>query len=281
MSRELLKLVIAECSDEGSRSNITTALYCKIAEYLEMPEPEPVAYCYAWIDEDGDEVNRLGFTVPSEGFDAIPLYTSTPDQSARIAEYLEMPEPEPVASINGWYGGYPTIRIINGAVLPAGMALYKTPPDQSARIAELEKDNNITHENLAWYMAKYYEHLTIIAELEQQLEIERMRLVGCGVAALSNTDESVKARINSLSPFWSASYGDVCAAVDREMALRQQLAALQAKREPLSDAEIQHIADKHLCAAAQFIGAGELWIDGTENFARAIEAAHGIGVNHE
>ena len=56
---------------------------------------------------------------------------------------------------------------------------------------------------------------------------------------------------------------------------------LQSAREPLSDAEIQHIADKHLCATAQFIGAGELWIDGTENFARAIEAAHGIGSNND
>jgi len=97
MSRELLKLVIAECSDEGIRSNITTKLY------------------------------------------------------GAITEYLEMPEPEPVASINGWYGGYPTVCSINGAVLPVGMALYPHAParlplqtphttqiDQSARIAEFE-----------------------------------------------------------------------------------------------------------------------------------------------
>ena len=106
MSRELLKLVIAECSDEGSRSNITTALYCEIAEYLEMPEPGPVA------------------------------------------------------SINGWYGGYPTVCSINGAVLPVGMALYPHAParlplqpphttqiDQSARIAEL--DMNVLDKNAA------------------------------------------------------------------------------------------------------------------------------------
>lgn len=168
MSRELLKRVIEECGDGESRSNITTDLYCEITEYLEMPEPEPVAYCFAWVDEDGDEVNRLGFTVPSEGFDAIPLHTTPPDQSTRIAE------PEPVARINGWYGGYPTVCSINGAVLPVGMALYPHAParlplqppqiDQSARIAELEKDNNITHKNLAWYMEKYHEHLAIIAE---------------------------------------------------------------------------------------------------------------------
>lgn len=67
--------------------------------------------------------------------------------------------------------------------------------------------------------------------LVEELEIERMRLAGCGVAAMSNTDESVKARINNLSPFWSASYGDVCAAVDREMSLRKELEALKSKIE--------------------------------------------------
>jgi len=39
-----------------------------------------------------------------------------------------MPEPGAVASINGWYGGYPTICSINGAVLPVGMALYPHAP---------------------------------------------------------------------------------------------------------------------------------------------------------
>ena len=57
-------------------------------------------------------------------------------------------------------------------------------------------------------------------KLKAELEIERMRLAACGVAALSNTPESVARRIGRDSPYWSASYGDVCAAVDREMALR-------------------------------------------------------------
>jgi hypothetical protein len=49
-----------------------------IESELEKPEPDPVAYLFAWIDDDGDEVNKLGFSVPKEGFDAIPLYTSPP-----------------------------------------------------------------------------------------------------------------------------------------------------------------------------------------------------------
>lgn len=104
MNKELLKRVITECSDERSRSNITTDLYCEITEYLEMPDPEPVA----WKDATYGNLHHVNYG------DSMPLYAE--------------------------------------------------PVDQSARIAELEKDNNITHENLAWYMKKYHEHLTIIAE---------------------------------------------------------------------------------------------------------------------
>ncbi|NDI85041.1 hypothetical protein [Undibacterium crateris] len=60
------------------------------------------------------------------------------------------------------------------------------------------------------------------AELKAQLEKERMRLAGCATAALMNTEESVKDRISSDNPYWSASYGDICNAVDREIALRNE-----------------------------------------------------------
>ena len=83
MSKGLLKRVIAECSDEGSRSNITTALYCEIAEYLEMPEPaEPVAYEYT--STCGNRFVK--HTPPQYARNIRPLYTTPPDQSARIAE---------------------------------------------------------------------------------------------------------------------------------------------------------------------------------------------------
>jgi hypothetical protein len=39
----------------------------KIEAELAKPEPDPVAYLFAWIDDDGDEVNKLGFSVPKEG----------------------------------------------------------------------------------------------------------------------------------------------------------------------------------------------------------------------
>lgn len=63
-----------------------------------------------------------------------------------------------------------------------------------------------------------------LAEATDQLEIERMRLAGCGVASLSNTAGTVAQRIPRDNPYWSASYGNVCSAVDREMVLRAQLA---------------------------------------------------------
>lgn len=61
--------------------------------------------------------------------------------------------------------------------------------------------------------------------LRAELELERMRLAACGVAALANTPTTVAQRISRDHPYWSASYGDVCAAVDREMAYRDSAPA--------------------------------------------------------
>lgn len=55
------------------------------------------------------------------------------------------------------------------------------------------------------------------------LEIERMRLVACGVAAMSNTRQSAaEQRVKKDSPYFCASVSDVHNAVDREMALREK-----------------------------------------------------------
>lgn len=51
----------------------------------------------------------------------------------------------------------------------------------------------------------------------------------------------------------------------------------QPKRGPLTDEEITALADAHMEAFAQFVGAGEVWFEGEKEFARAIESAHGIG----
>jgi hypothetical protein len=70
-------------------------------------------------------------------------------------------------------------------------------------------------------------HVVQISEykkLEEKNEILRMQLVACGVAALSNTIESIKLnRITKENPYWSGSYELVCDAVDREINLRMKL----------------------------------------------------------
>jgi len=59
-------------------------------------------------------------------------------------------------------------------------------------------------------------------------ERERMRLAGCGVAALCDTPESsVKQRIGSDNPYWSASYGDVCRRTDECIRLRAEVERLK------------------------------------------------------
>lgn len=63
-----------------------------------------------------------------------------------------------------------------------------------------------------------------IETLQRELEHERMRLACCGVAAMQNTPASIERhRLPADSPYRSGSYDDVCAAVDREMALQSAI----------------------------------------------------------
>ncbi len=62
-----------------------------------------------------------------------------------------------------------------------------------------------------------------VKEFNDELETERMRLTACGVAAMRNIDEGVVDRVGKDHPYYSASYGDVCRAVDREMRYRTAL----------------------------------------------------------
>lgn len=80
--------------------------------------------------------------------------------------------------------------------------------------------------------------LELIQKLEvtqDELDIERLRLAACGVVAMQNTEESRKDRIGPNHRCYSASYMDVCRAVDAEIELRKQrdelLAALKDARE--------------------------------------------------
>ena len=58
-------------------------------------------------------------------------------------------------------------------------------------------------------------------------ELWRMRVVACDTAALSNTRESIKNRIEPTNPYFSAAYSAVCDTVDREIEYREKVAQLQ------------------------------------------------------
>lgn len=58
---------------------------------------------------------------------------------------------------------------------------------------------------------------------DAEIEKLRVRLAACGVAALMNTESTVKERITKDNEFWCASYQDVCNAVDREIDCREKL----------------------------------------------------------
>lgn len=49
-----------------------------------------------------------------------------------------------------------------------------------------------------------------------------MLLAAISTASGQNTRESAKERIGRDSPYWTQAYGDVCVAIDREMALRER-----------------------------------------------------------
>ena len=63
----------------------------------------------------------------------------------------------------------------------------------------------------------------VIAQMRQEIDTWMIKLAACSSAALQNTETTVKDRLTKDNPYWSAAYGDVCAAVDREMKLRQDL----------------------------------------------------------
>ena len=67
-----------------------------------------------------------------------------------------------------------------------------------------------------------------VRRLREENERLRVQLAGCGVAAMQNTADSRAHRINRDDYGWSASYADVCSAVDREISLREENERLRA-----------------------------------------------------
>jgi len=79
--------------------------------------------------------------------------------------------------------------------------------------------------------------LARIAELEKELETERMRLAACGVVAMANTRESAEKARQMHPDYMSASCQDVMRAVDAEMGYRERIAELEADAKRLDFVE--------------------------------------------
>jgi hypothetical protein len=101
--------------------------------------------------------------------------------------------------------------------------LYKEYRDDQAEITRLKAKVEMAEgQSLANYQTAEWrkEEITRLRDENEQL---RVQLAGCGVVALGNTIKAVKQRVSKGDYGWSASYGDVCDAVDREMRLRDAL----------------------------------------------------------
>lgn len=80
-----------------------------------------------------------------------------------------------------------------------------------------------------------------LAQLAAEREALAMKLAACTTAALGNTPGSASARIPREHPYFSATYQDVCDAVDREMAHRSRADGLERELAAVRDGAM-HIA---------------------------------------
>ena len=76
-----------------------------------------------------------------------------------------------------------------------------------------------------------------IAELEAELERERVRVAACGVVAMANTRDSAREARQVLPEYRSALLCDVERAVDREMAERERREAAEAELRNIANAK--------------------------------------------
>lgn len=89
----------------------------------------------------------------------------------------------------------------------------------------------------------------LAAENAALLELHTMQLAAVSTATVQNTETTIKDRIGPDNPYYTTAYGDTCRAVDREMRLLAELAALRADKERLDwlDAVTPHIFWSAVC----------------------------------
>jgi chromosome segregation ATPase len=126
-----------------------------------------------------------------------------------------------------------------------GQLIQELKAERDALVAEVEQLRAVANEIAAekqraredaWQLRTYNAALREkLAAAELDLEQARVQLAGCGVAAMQNTKKTIADRACPGDYGWSASYGDVCRAVDREMAFRDALAAVRKTLKEIAD----------------------------------------------
>lgn len=129
------------------------------------------------------------------------------------------------------------------------------------------------HDQVQSVIRKRNELREEVERLRDELETERMRVVACGVIALSNTRESAERQRKMHQKYRCASVIDVERAVDREMDLHEEVERLRADA-----ARLDHI-EKHARYDPKIDGNHAWWPTTFENVLRgptlraAIDAA--------
>ncbi len=92
--------------------------------------------------------------------------------------------------------------------------------DQIQQLVATERHEAIEHYKRTCVQTHEYEK--VIADLRAEVDLNNMRMAAVMTATVQNTWASQKDRIDRGHAYWTQCYGDVCAAIDREILLRQE-----------------------------------------------------------
>jgi len=117
-----------------------------------------------------------------------------------------------------------------GKVIEQKAALVFSPPEKS----DIVKGDAVTKFHVCgdcWIL--FYQWLEVENTTKAEVELHIMQLAAVSTASAQNTHTSVKDRIDKNNPYWTQAYGDVCVAIDREIAWRERAECAEAALRPL------------------------------------------------